>query len=451
MSEQTTSNKEYKKLLTCLQTQNNQALREFVEELHSYDLANLFFRLSKIHRQRLLNFLEPQEIATLMEELELHEQKEVITALGPQKSAQVLNHMPNDDVADLLSGLEETETTALLGDMRKLEADKVRALLHYPGETAGGLMTNEFISILDHYSVEETIRILRKLAPSAETIYYLYVTDSSQRLVGVLSLRDLLIAQPDEKISNLMHERVISVPVDMDQEEVAKILSRYDFLAIPVVNQKNRLLGIVTVDDIIDVLIEEAQEDIQQLSALYPDKQLFVHPVRSAKKRIPWLIVLLAIGIITAQLISLFENTIHLLPVLTVFMPMIAGMTGNAATQSLATTIQGLSTDQLTPKNFGKAIRQEGITGTIVATVCSSAILIAIGFWKDFFLGLVIGISLFFTLILGTLVGTMIPILLEKIHIDPTTASGPLITTLNDVLSLMIYFGFATILVQLLQ
>ncbi len=448
MSKQITNEKEYKKLLTCLQTRNNQGLKEFIEELHSYDLANLFFQLSKINRQRLLAFLEPQEIALLMEELELLEQKEIIATLGSQKSAQVLNHMPNDDVADLLIELEEIETTALLGDMRKLEADKVRALLRYPKDTAGGLMTNEFISILDHYTVEETIHILRKIAPSAETIYYLYVTDPSQRLVGVLSLRDLLIAQPDEKISKLMYERVISVPAEMDQEEVAKILSRYDFLAIPVVNNKKRLLGIITVDDIIDVLIEEAQEDIQQLSALHPDKKLFVHPVRSAKKRIPWLIILLAIGIVTADLISLFENTIHLLPILTLFMPMIAGMTGNAATQSLALTIQGLSSDQVPPKEYGKVIRQEGIAGIIIATVCSSVIFIAISFWKNFYLGLVIGVSLFFTLILGTLVGTMIPILLEKIHIDPTTASGPLITTLNDILSLMIYFGFATLLVH---
>lgn len=450
MSKQKNRDKEHKNLLTYLQTQNNQALREFVEELHSYDLAKLFFRLSKINRQRLLAFLEPQAIATLMEELELHEQKEAIAALGSQKSALVLTHMPNDDVADLLSELEETETTVLLGDMRKLEADKVRALLHYPKDTAGGLMTNEFISVLDHYTVEETIDLLREIAPSAETIYYLYVTDPNQRLAGVLSLRDLLVAQPEEKISELMYERVISVPAEMDQEEVAKILSRYDFLAIPVVNNKNRLLGIVTVDDIIDVLIEEAQEDIQQLSAIHPDKKLLVHPVRSARKRIPWLIVLLVIGIVTADLISLFEDTIHLLPILTLFMPMIAGMTGNAATQSLALTIQGLSSDQLTPKNYNKVIRQEGITGTIIGAVCSSVIFIAIGFWKNFQLGLVIGVSLFFTIILGTLVGTMIPILLERFHIDPTTASGPLITTLNDVLSLMIYFGFATLLVHYL-
>lgn len=284
MNKQKTGDKEYKKLLTYLQAQNNQAFREFIGELHSYDLARLFFRLSKINRQRLLTFLEPLEIAMLMEELDLHEQKEIIASLGSQKSAQVLNHMPNDDVADLLSELEETQTTALLGNMRNLEADKVRTLLHYPKDTAGGLMTTEFISILDHYTVEKTIRILRKTAPSAETIYYLYVTDPNQRLVGVLSLRDLLVAQPEDKISELMYKRVISVPAEMDQEEVAKILSRYDFLALPVVNNKKRLLGIVTVDDIIDVLIEEAQEDIQQLSAIHPDKKLFVHPLRSAKK-----------------------------------------------------------------------------------------------------------------------------------------------------------------------
>lgn len=443
--------KELEQLVTYLQKQNQQDFRSFIEELHSYDLAHLFFQLSNIYRRRLLTLLRPKEIALLMEELNLHEQKVVIAALGRKKAAQVLNHMPNDDVADLLSELDFSQTTLLLKEMEPFEADQVRALLHYPEDTAGGLMTNAYVQIFAHYTVEETTQILRKIAPFAETIYYLYVTDVNHQLVGVLSLRDLLIRKPHEKISHIMNERVISVPADIDQEKVARILSRYDFLALPVVDENMKLIGIVTVDDIIDVLIEEAQEDLEQLSAIQPtDKNLFVHPFHSARKRIPWLIILLGIGIITANLIGLFESTIQIIPVLTLFMPMVAGMTGNAATQSLALTIRALSNDQPASDHYRKIIRQEGIAGVIIGIVCSGFIVVAIGIWKSFQLGLVVGLSLFFTLILGTLVGTIVPLLLEKFGIDPTTASGPLITTLNDVFSLMIYFGFATLFLQYL-
>ena len=442
---------ELEQLLTYLQNQNQQGFRSFIEELHAYDLAHLFFQLSNIYRRRLLTLLQPDEIALLMEELSLHEQKEIIAALG-RKAGQVLNYMPNDDVADLLSELDFSQTTLLLKEMKSFEADQVRDLLHYPEKTAGGLMTNEYVGIFAHYTVEKTIQILREIAPSAETIYYLYVTDVNHRLAGVLSLRDLLIREPHEKISQIMNERVISVPADMDQEVVARILSRYNFLALPVVDENERLIGIVTVDDIIDVLIEEAQEDLEQLSAIHPtDKNSLVHPFHSAGKRIPWLIILLGIGIFTANLIGLFESTIQVLPVLTLFMPMVAGMTGNAATQSLALTIRALSHDQPAPAHYRKIIRQEGIAGVIIGMVCSGCIIIFIGIWKSFQLGLVVGLSLFFTLILGTLVGTAVPLFLEKAGIDPTTASGPLITTLNDVFSLMIYFGFATLFFQYLM
>jgi magnesium transporter len=449
MDHQPIGQKDLKQLLTYLQNLDQTGFRAMIQKLHSYDLARLFFQLSNIYQRRLLTLLQPEEIALLMEELDLQEQKEVLAALGQKKAAQVLDHMPNDDAADLLSELELSQSTLLLKEMKTVEADQVRALLHYPEDTAGGLMTNAYVQIFSHYTVEETLRFLREITPAAETIYYLYVTDVRHRLIGVLSLRDLLIREPHEKIDRIMNERVISVPVDMDQEEVARILSRYDFLALPVVDQNKKLVGIVTVDDIIDVLIEEAREDLEQLSAVQPTD--FVDPFDSARKRIPWLIILLGIGILTANLIGLFESTIEVLPVLTLFMPMVAGMTGNAATQSLALTIRALSKDQPAPDHFRKFIRQEGIAGVIIGLICSVFITLAIGIWKSFQLGLVVGLSLFFTLILGTMVGTFVPLILEKFGIDPTTASGPLITTLNDVFSLMIYFGFATLFLQYLM
>ncbi len=444
--EETIKKREIEKLIRYLQTRDNDALLSYLEELQPYDLKEIFFELNGIHRRRLLTALQPEEIALLLEELEPGEHKEVIDALGPVKTASVLNLMSPDDAADLLGELDDPEAQHLLRDMKREKADRVRELLRYPEDTAGGLMTHQYVSVFSHFTVEKAISLLREKAPSAETIYYVYVTDKANHLVGVVSLRELLIARPTAYVRDIMNERVISVPVAMDQEEAAELLVRYDFLAIPVVDAENRLLGIITVDDIIDVLIEEAQEDISNLSAAGPtEKGAFVHPLHSAGRRIPWLLLLLLIGMLTANLLGLFQKTIELLPVLTVFMPMIAGMTGNTATQSLAIIIRALTTNQLGRKNYRNVIRQEGLVGIIIGLFCSSLIIIMIAIWKkSVALGLVVGLSLFFTLLIGTLVGALIPLFLDRLKIDPTVASGPLITTLNDVISLMVYFGLAT-------
>ncbi|SEM71401.1 magnesium transporter [Lihuaxuella thermophila] len=448
--EETGKKREIERLVRYLQTRDDNALRAFIDELQPYDLGEIFFELNGIHRRRFLTVLQPEEIALLLEELEPSEQKEVIEALGPAKTASVLNLMSSDDAADLLGKLDDPEAQHLLRDMQREEAERVRDLLRYPEDTAGGLMTHEYVSVYNHFTAEEAISHLRKEAPSAETIYYVYVTDKARHLVGVVSLRDLLIAPPATYIRDIMYERVISAPVDMDQEQVAALLVRYDFLAIPVVDAENRLLGIITVDDIIDVLIEEAQEDISNLSAAGPtDKGAFVPPLRSAGRRIPWLLLLLLIGMMTANLLGLFQKTIELLPVLTVFMPMIAGMTGNTATQSLAIIIRALANNQLGRTNYRKVIRQEGTVGIIIGIFCSTLIIVMVALWKQSVaLGVVVGLSLFCTLLIGTLVGTLIPLLLNKLNIDPTVASGPLITTLNDVISLMVYFGLATFFIH---
>jgi magnesium transporter len=435
-----------------LKQRNRIEAKKAISGLHPYDIGRIFFDLQTEDQHRFLDLLEPDEIAGMVEEAEPHQQRKVMLALGPKKAASVLEHMSRDDAADLLGGMERIEALALLRNMESLEADKVRALLHYPEDTAGGLMTDEFVTVRDRHTVSEAIAHLRKEALAAETIYYVYVLDDQDRLTGVVSLRDLLVSEPDEQIRSIMTDQVISVPADMDQEIVAHILGRYDLLAIPVVNEQQRLLGIITVDDVIDVLIEEAREDLQHLSAIgRGDDETLANPVRSAKKRIPWLVLLLLIGTFTANLLGLFEHTIDMMPVLTAFMPMIAGMTGNTATQSLALVIRNLSEEQLSKGSYRHVIRREGLTGFWIALVCSSLIILLVTVWKgQFELGLIIGVSLFFALILGTLVGTMVPILLDSLGMDPTVASGPLITTLNDVFSLVVYFGLATLFLNAL-
>ena len=273
--------------------------------------------------------------------------------------------------------------------------------------------------------------------------------DENKKLTGVVSYRDLLLAGVDEKVANVMYTRVISVPTHMDQEEVARTIERYDFLSVPVVDAEQHLLGIITVDDIIDVVMQEADEDIGRLSATGKTIDFTTGSWVSALRRLPWLILLLLLGLISGSIISGFENTLDQVVALAFFMPMIAGMTGNTGTQSLAIVVRGLAANDLDRKAIFRLIRREFGVGIIIGTVCG-VLVSGLGFlWEGHaVLGLVVGCSLFMTLIIGTMAGTIIPLILYKFRIDPAIASGPLITTLNDIFSLTIYFGIASFFIS---
>ncbi|TCP64926.1 magnesium transporter [Baia soyae] len=443
---------ELAELRSKLEMNDPDAIREILEELPPYDLRQFFFFIDEEQQKELLSYLSISKTAHLFEEMEHLDQKKQFMSLVPAAlKSEIFREISSDDLADFLGEISQKEAETILTKLDQPEAENVRDLLHYPEDTAGGLMTTEYVHIMSEITASEAIDQLRRKAPDAETIYYLYVVDDSGHLLGVVSLRELLIAKPEVKIHDIMYERIISVPVDLDQEEVAKVFTRYDLLAVPVVDHNHYLRGIVTVDDVMDVLIEEAQEDFANFSGGGGDQGLFISPIQAVRKRIPWLILLLLIGLITANLINLFKPTTQKLPILLIFMPMIAGMTGNAATQSLATVIRFISNGELTKENYGKLLRQESTIAMLIGLFCSLFILGFISLSYDGRLGILVAVCLFFTLIIGTIVGTMIPMVLQAFKIDPTVASGPLITTINDVVSLMIYFGLATLFVQLIS
>lgn len=424
---------------------NTQLVRDFLDELQPYDKANLYRDLPNRWQMDFLHALHQEEIAEVLQQLEEAEQAAMMEQLGVSRTSEALNLMAADDVADLLGSMESEEAKALLTTMEASEANKVIELMRFPEDTAGGIMTNEFVWIPDDYNVGEAIEKLRTFAKIAESIYYLYVLDRDKRLIGALSIRDLLLSPDRRPITEIMFERVISVSPFTDQEEVAKTMERYDFVALPVVDEHNKMLGIVTIDDAIDVVLEEAREDISRFSAAGVNTPLHARPFYSAFRRLPWLILLLFIGMISGTIISRFQHTLQQVVSLAFFMPMIAGMTGNTGTQSLAVVIQGLATGQLKKDEVFRLVRREAGVGLIIGSVCGILIsIIAMAWQHSPRLGLVVGFSLFCTLIIGTLAGTIIPIVLHYLKIDPAVASGPLITTLNDIFSLLIYFGIAT-------
>ncbi|KPB03136.1 magnesium transporter [Bacillus sp. CHD6a] len=432
-------------IITFLKDGKRKAFQDIIEELQPYDTGVIYQQLPEKHKVRFLTYLTIEQLTALIQELNQELQLEVLQKIGVEKSAKVMDRMDNDDLATLFDEMDPEIKSRFLAKMNKEESSAVQDLMKYEAETAGRLMTNRYVWIPQEYTVREVVDKLKSFAELAETINYLYVIDEEKRLVGVVSYRDLILADAHEKIQEIMFSRVISVHVDTDQEEVANVIERYDFLAVPVVDDEKSLIGIITVDDVIDVVIQEANEDIEKLSASGKDIDFDTPALVASARRLPWLILLLFIGLISGSIISGFEDTLGTVVALAFFMPMIAGMTGNTGTQSLAVIVRGLISRDLDKKLVTKVVLRELGVGITIGITCAILIAIIAFVWRgDLILGMVVGVSLFFTLIIGTLAGTIIPLILYKLNIDPAIASGPLITTVNDILSLLIYFGIAT-------
>src|SRR5690625_235603 len=432
-------------LLTLLQEEDLEQFRESFIDMHPYDKAYFFRRIDKEYRMKVYSYLSPKEMSDIMENIDLIETEGFITEMDPQFATMVFEEMAVDDAVDILQELSKDEVASFLAIMDDNAAKEIKTLLHYEEKTAGSIMTTEYVSILATQTKIETLNAMKEMAPDAETIYYTYVLDDQKRLVGVLSLRDLIIADDDQLVSDIMSGNVVSVSVGRDQEEVAKMMRDYDFLAVPVVDFQKHLLGIITVDDILDVMDEEAIDDYSKFAAVSDIDTRDTNPFKSAQKRLPWLVILLFLGMITASLIGSFEDTLEKVPIVAIFIPLIAGMAGNAGTQSLAVAVRGLAVGNYGKDNRLVLVIREITTGVLVGGVTGIVVIFVIYFWQgNFFLGVLVGLTLLCTLTVATLSGALIPLIMERLNIDPAVASGPFITTLNDITSVIIYFGMAT-------
>lgn len=426
---------------------------EFLD-LHPYDQATFFKELDEEIRAKVYHYLSPEEMASLFENLEIEEDeyKDVLAEMTPDYAADMLSNMYADDAVDVLNELDKDQVASYLTIMDDEAAQEIKDLLHYEEYTAGSIMTTEFIAISKNQTVRSAMTILKNEAPRAETIYYIYVIDEERCLAGVVSLRDLIVSDDDTFVSEIMNDRVVSVSVSEDQEEVAKKIRDYNFLAVPVVDFQDHLLGIITVDDIVDVMDEEASDDYSKLAGVSDMDTIDRNPMSNARKRLPWLIILLFLGMMTASLIGKFEDTLSKVAILATFIPLIAGMAGNTGTQALAVAVRGIATGDLQKESKLKLIIREAGTGFITGTTCGILVMLIVFFWQhDFFLGLLVGVSIFCTLIVATLAGSFIPLLMHRFNIDPAVASGPFITTINDIISILIYFGMATMFMNYLS
>lgn len=422
-----------------------EAFRETFFSYPLYDQAQVYRNLPSENRLKIYNYLSPKEISDMFEILEEDvESIEVyILEMNKQYAADMLANMYTDNAVDMLKQLEPDMIPKYLRLMDDEQAAHLREVLVYEDATAGAIMTTEYIAIKSNQTVRSAMAILKSKAPEAETIYYIYVINNKEQLLGVISLRDLIISHEDQMIHDIMSDRIVRVNVDDDQEDVAHVARDYDFLALPVVDDNNVLLGIITIDDIMDVMHEEATSDYSGLAAVDVDETT-LNPFRAASKRLPWLITLLFLGMGTSTLISQYEGLIANAAILSVFVTLITGTAGNAGTQSLAVAVRKIGLPDAEKRSWLAVVIQETMTGLIEGIITGATIMLVVGIWqKSFLLGGIIGFSMMVAITVANLAGSLIPILMDKLGFDPAVASGPFISTFSDLTSVLIYFNIA--------
>ena len=416
-------------------------------DLHPADIAEVLPEVALAQRVRVMRAAGPEKAALILYELDRDIVPPLLEALGPKRLAEVLNDMSDDDAADILGELPEPQKDQLLSLMEATEAADVRELLKYGKDTAGGIMTTEYVSLKEDMPVDEAMATLRQMGTEVETIYYVYAINEQAQLTGAMSLRELILAPLDARIEQVVNRRVITAHAWDDQEKVARLVAKYDFIAIPVVNDDNQLLGIVTVDDVLDVLEEEATEDILKLANVDAEGQDLVEtsPWQRATRRLPWLIALLFGGLIAGNVIKEFSGTLEKVTALAFFITAMAGGPGNAATQSLALVVRGLATGEVDQRRLLKAVFKEAQVGIIVGLVSGSVLAVVAYLWQgETSLGLVVGLALAINITISTMLGSFFPVIIHRLGADPAVASGPFISTLMDVTSMFIYFSLAT-------
>lgn len=439
-----------KDLLERLLNYTQEELEEKIEDIHPADVLDLlhdneddFFKILK----RFPDWF----IAAILEEEEDEEKYEILKKFSESEQKKILGEMSSDELTDLVGALDEEETRSVLKKINEEDRKDVYKLLSYDPDTAGGIMATEFVSIRENKTIEKTLKYLQKEAPDAESAYYLYVINKENVLKGVVSLRDIVCNDFDTKISEITNTNVISVPCYMDQEEVAIKFEKYGFMTMPVVDENNKILGIVTVDDIVEVMQEETTEDIHRLGGVDEEEKVDGSLRDSIKSRLPWLIVNLITAILAASVVGAFEGTISQVVTLATFMPIVAGMGGNAGTQSLTIVVRGIALGELDKDNGMRIFIKELLVGLTTGVVIG-AIIAVLGFiWeRNFVFGIVIGVAMILNMMVATMSGFIVPVILKKLKVDPALASAVFVTTVTDVLGFFFFLGLATMFISYL-
>jgi magnesium transporter len=433
-----------------IETQRIDDAVKILLEMHKADQAEVFDLLSEEEQDLLLPLMESPAAADLLEELDDEDVLEAIDALSPKQLASVLDEMEPDEAADLLGDLPPETVSEALSQMS--DADEVIPLLGFPDETAGGLMTTSYIALHRTATTEEAINFLRQIHPDTEIPYYLYVIDREKRLIGIVGFRELVISEPSVRMDDIMEHEVIYVTSGSDQEDVARIMTRYDLAAIPVVDDQQRLMGVITHDDITDVLQEEATEDIYRLANVTDTDLDPQSPIwEQIKGRLPWVYLNTVTALFASWVISNFQGLIGQVAILAAFQSIVAGLGGNTASQNVAMIVRALALGKMDEKKIWMIIAKQVLIGVLQGAAVGVVVGIGVGIWQaNLYLGLILALAMIGNMIVAGVIGTLVPLALRSFGQDPALASSVLVTAATDSAGFFIFLSLASLFIQYL-
>lgn len=431
-----------------------QGLREMLAARHPADVAEVIDRLDDDDKILVFRLLEPEQAADVLGETSVDATRELIEHLPADEAGDLLDRLPMDDVAEILSEDIPERQQALLAAMEPRDAAEVRALLSYPAQSAGRLMTEKFVRVRPEMTAGETLLHLRQSDPETETFTDLYVLSPEQRLLGVVPLHAIVTAQPERRLGELMQRDLVTIAPDADQEEVARLVARYDVLTLPVVAADSRMLGIITVDDVIDVVVAESTEDVLRFGGVNDDgldQPYFTVPIpRMVRKRIVWLLLLFLAGTLTGSVLSFFERELERMVLLSVFIPLLIGTGGNTGAQTVSTVIRGLALGEIRARDAGRVIVRELLSGLLLGSLLGTvAFGWALAWGHPLELAAVVALAILAICVWANVIGSLVPMVARRLGIDPATVSAPLITTLVDATGLAIYLWIAKVVLGL--
>jgi magnesium transporter len=415
-------------------------------DLHPADQAEVFNSFGENEKEILLPLLDISSTADLLEEMEDEEVLEAVETLSTERLADVLDEMEPDEAADLLGDLPPAQASEVLAQME--DADEVIPLLGYPDESAGGLMTTAYVALRPHTSTEQAIKFLRQISPENDVPYYLYVIDRARRLIGVVGLRELIVSDPENLIESIMDPEVISIGVNSDQEEVARVMARYDLAAIPVVDERQRVVGVITHDDIVDVLEEEATEDIYRLATvsdtdLEPESPVVDH----LKGRLPWLYLNMLTALFASWVVSNFEKVIGQVAILAAFQSVVAGLGGNSASQNVVMIVRSMALGKITARRIWAVLIRQVWIGFLQGLLVGGVVGTGVYIWRgDPVLAIVLFMAMICNMSIAGIIGTLVPFAITAIGKDPALASSVLVTAATDSFGFFIFLSLATLL-----
>jgi magnesium transporter len=430
-------------LRSIIEIKDDAAALKKLEDLHPADIAEIYEGLSLEEAKYLYLLLDPEKASDVLVELEDDDREKFLKALPSDVIAsQFIDHMDSDDAADVIGDLAEEKKQEVLLHIDDVEqAGDIVDLLSYDEDTAGGLMAKELIRVNENWGVTTCIREMRKQAENLNEFYYIYVVSDENVLLGILSLKSLLLANASAKVRDLYDKEVRSVRTDTDSEEVAQIMEKYDLIVLPVVDSIGRLMGRITIDDVVDVIRDEADKDYQLASGITTDVETTDSAARLSRARLPWLMIALAGGVIVSFVLSRFEDDIKINPQMAFFMPLIAAMGGNVGIQSSAIIVKGIASKSLGLESTWRKLMKELLVALINAVILSGLLFVYNFFiHKNLELTMSVSSALIVVILMASFFGTLIPLLLNRMKIDPALATGPFITTMNDIMGILIYF-----------